>query len=75
MKMKDDPIVAEVRKIRLNILESYGLNFEKMSRDVMKRQWESGHKVVTLAGKTPIVSTKPKVAEAGAKYGMKEQLT
>ena len=45
--MKDDPIVAEVRKNRRAILESYDWDFEKMSRDVMKRQWESGHKVVS----------------------------
>ena len=44
--MKDDPIVAEVRKNRSAILESYDWDFERMSRDVMKRQWESGRKVV-----------------------------
>ncbi len=51
--MNDDPIVTEVRKQRMTILESYDWNFEKMSRDVMKRQWESGHKVVSRGKKTP----------------------
>jgi len=49
--MQDDPIVAEVRKNRRAILESYDWDFEKMSRDVMKRQWESGRKVVSLVKK------------------------
>lgn len=71
--MKADPIVAEVRKIRRNILESYGWDFENMSRDVMKRQWESGHKVVTLSGKKVVEAAKPRVAEAGAGYGAEEQ--
>lgn len=45
--MNDDPIVSEVRKNRSAILESYGGDFEKMTRDVMLRQWQSGHKVVS----------------------------
>ena len=40
-------IVDEVRNQRMKILESYNWNFREMSRDVMKRQWENGHKVVT----------------------------
>jgi hypothetical protein len=34
----NDPIVAEIRKHRMNILESYDWDFRKMSLDVMKRQ-------------------------------------
>lgn len=45
--MKDDPIVREVRRQRSAILESYGGDFDKMSRDVMTRQWHSGHRVVS----------------------------
>ena len=52
--MKTDPIVAEVRKQRMDILASYGGDFEKMSQDVMKRQWTSGHKVVSRAKKTSV---------------------
>lgn len=44
--MNKDPIVEEVRKHRREILESYDWDYRKMMRDVMKRQWESGHKVV-----------------------------
>lgn len=51
--MNDDPIVAEVRKNRRAILESYDWDFDKMSRDVMKRQWESGHKIVKSKKKQP----------------------
>lgn len=51
--MKDDPIVVEVRKNRRDILQSYDWDFEKMSRDVMQRQWESGHKVVSPKRREP----------------------
>lgn len=51
--MKNDLIVHEVRKLRIAILESHGWDFENMSRDVMKRQWESGHKVVSRPRKKP----------------------
>ena len=42
-KIMNDPIVAEIREYRMKILESYDWDFRKMSRDVMKRQFESGH--------------------------------
>lgn len=45
-KWFDDPIVAEVRQARREILESYGGDFKAMMRDVMKRQYESGREVV-----------------------------
>ena len=51
--MKDNSIVAEVRKNRRSIFESYDWDFEKMSRDVMKRQWESDHKVVSPKKREP----------------------
>ncbi len=73
MKMKADPIVTEVRRIRRNILESYGRHFDIVSCDVMKRQWKSGHKVVTLSGKKIVEAAKPQVAETGAEYRAKEQ--
>ena len=52
-KIMNDPIVAEIREHRMNILESYDWDFRKMSRDVMKRQFESGHKVVRFEKRTP----------------------
>ena len=73
--MKDDPIVAEVRKIREEILASYGGDVHQMLKDMMKRQWESGHKVVTLSGKKIVAAAKPQVAETGAEYGEKGQAT
>ena len=72
MKMKADPILTEVRRIRRNILESYGRYFDIVSRDVMKRQWKSGNKVVTLSGKTAVEAAKPRVAETGAECRAKE---
>lgn len=46
-RMSRDPLVDEVRKQRAEILKSYDWDFERMSRDVMKRQWQSGHRVVS----------------------------
>jgi len=72
--MTHDALVDEVRKAREEILASYGGDVHKLLQDVMKRQWESGHKVVTLSGKKVVVAAKPRVAEAGAEYRAKEQL-
>ena len=38
--MFDDPIVAEVRQVRREILESFGGDLEAMLRDVRRRQEE-----------------------------------
>ena len=73
MSMKADPIVTKVRRNRRNLLESYGRYFDIVSCDVMKRQLESGHKVVTLSGKTAVEAAKPQMAETGAEYRAKEQ--
>jgi len=51
--MNDNSIVSDVRSQRAAILESYGWDFESMSRDAMKRQWESGRKVVSRPKKEP----------------------
>lgn len=47
--MNRDPLVDEVRRQRAEILKSYDWDFERMARDVMKRQWQSGHRVVSRA--------------------------
>lgn len=49
LRMSRDTLVDEVRKQRAEILKSYDWDFERMSRDVMKRQWQSGHRVVSRA--------------------------
>lgn len=36
----DDPIVAEVRQARMEILESFGGDYKAMLRDVRRRQEE-----------------------------------
>jgi len=50
--MKTDSIVAEVRHQRQSVLMSYDGDFERMSHDVMLRQWSSGHRVVSRGKKT-----------------------
>ena len=67
----DDSIVDEVRKARREILESFGWDFEKMSRDVMARQAKSDHPrvSVSLRGPKAAETAKPRVAEKGAEYG------
>ncbi len=65
--MNDDPIVAEVRKNRRAILDSYDWDFERLTRDVMKRQWESGHKVVKPKKKQPQKGVAPNA------YSLREQ--
>ena len=72
---QDNSIVDEVRKARREILESFGWDFEKMSRDVMARQEKSGHPRVSVPLRAPEVAetAKPKVAETGAGYGAEER--
>lgn len=45
--MSRDPLIDEVRRKRAEILKSYDWNLERMSRDVMQRQWQSGQRVVS----------------------------
>ena len=45
--MSRDPLVDEVRRQRAEILKSYDWDVERMSRDVMQRQWQSGWRVVS----------------------------
>lgn len=49
--MMDNPIIAEIRKVRREILESFGGDYHAMLRDAMKRQAESGRQVVSLGKK------------------------
>lgn len=54
----DNPIINEVRRVREEILESYGGDIEAMMRDMMKKQYESGREVVPPPErKTPPVTT------------------
>ncbi len=59
--MIDDPIVEEVTRVRRNILKKYNDDFAAMSRDAMKRQWESGHRVVNLRKKVHIADVAPNI--------------
>lgn len=62
--MTDDPIVAEVRKARREILESYGWDYRKMLQDAMKRQQESGRPVVSRGRREPQQGIAPDVYSA-----------
>ncbi len=42
----DNPVIGEVRKVRGQILAAYNWDYRAMTRDMMKRQWESGRKVI-----------------------------
>jgi hypothetical protein len=57
--MKDDPIVSEVRRNRIALLESFGGDFGKLSRDAMRRQWQSGRIVVKRELRKPRQGTSP----------------
>lgn len=62
-KIMNDPIVTEVREQRMKILESYDWDFRKMSRDIMKRQFRSGHKVVSFGKRTPQPGVAPNACQ------------
>lgn len=70
--MTHDDLVDEVRQARAEMLASYGGDVHKMLKDAMKRQWESGHPVVSLVGGGLVALAKPNVAETSANYGAKE---
>jgi hypothetical protein len=60
MKTKtwEDPIVAEVRKVKEQLAAKFNFNIEAMLRDVQKREKTSGHKLISL------VKQKRKLAKA-----------
>lgn len=66
--MKDDPIVAEVRKARQEILASFGGDMERMFRDIMARQEKSGHPLVSEPPGKSADQSNAHVAEGGAGY-------
>jgi hypothetical protein len=46
--MKDDPIVAEVRKGRQEHAARFNYDLEAIARDIRSREGKDGEKVVTL---------------------------
>jgi len=55
--MHDDPIVEEVRAIRERQAARFDFNVRAIVEDAMKRQHESGHKVVSRPPRRPTVVT------------------
>lgn len=49
--MKDDPIVAEVRKARNEYAARFNYNLKAMARDLMSRERKGGRRLVTLPPK------------------------
>ncbi len=62
--MNDNPIVTDIRKKRAEILASYAGDYHAMMRDMMQRQWTSGHKVVHLAPKKERLAADPSKRKA-----------
>ena len=50
MKTKtwEDPIVAEVRKVKERLAAKFGNNIAAMVRDMQKREKTSGHKLISI---------------------------
>lgn len=63
--MTHDDIVNEVRRARAEILARFDGDVHKMLRDVMKRQGQSGHPLVTAP---PRSGKELKAAETRATY-------
>jgi len=59
--MTNGPIVEEVRRVRRSILKKHNDDFAAMSRDAMRRQWESGHRVVNLGKKVHVAGIAPNI--------------
>ena len=54
--MPDDPIVEEVRAIRDRLAARFNYDIRAIVEDAMRRQHESGHKVVSLPPRRPVVT-------------------
>lgn len=50
--MNDNPLVKEIRKHRAAILASHEGDYLAMMNAMKKKQWESGHEVVSLRSKS-----------------------
>jgi hypothetical protein len=42
-----DPIIAEVRRIKVELLEKFNFDMAAMARDARARQCKSGHPIIT----------------------------
>lgn len=42
-----DPVIAEVRRIKVALLEKFNYDMAAMARDARSRQRKSGHPVIT----------------------------
>jgi hypothetical protein len=52
ISMRDDPIVAEVRKIRQKIAAKFKYDVRAIAEDARKRQRKSGHPIVSPRRRT-----------------------
>ncbi|MEO6753075.1 MAG: hypothetical protein ABIP85_14950 [Chthoniobacteraceae bacterium] len=49
-----DTVMAEVRRVKAELMKRYNYDMAAMFRDARARQWESGHKVVTRAARDKV---------------------
>ena len=54
-----DPIVEEIRKIREEHAARFNYDVRAIGEDLMKRQHESGHRIVSLSPRRVPVAGKP----------------
>ncbi len=47
-----DSVMAEVRRVKTELMKRYNYDLAAMVRDARARQWKSGHKVVTKSTKS-----------------------
>jgi hypothetical protein len=52
--MLDDPIIAELRKIRDEYAKKFNYNLEAVAADLMKQQASSGRKLVSFPPRKPV---------------------
>ena len=50
--MPIDPVIAEVRRAKVELLERFNYDLAAMAQDARDRQSKSGHRVVTKAIRT-----------------------
>ncbi len=42
-----DSVIAEVRRVKIELLERHNFDLSSMARDARERQGKSGHRIVT----------------------------
>ena len=51
MKKSNDPVLQEIYEARAELLSEHDGDIRKYVESTMKRQWESGHKIISILPK------------------------